>query len=452
MNFFWQELYFRIQDRLKDQHIASYLNEFRKCLHFSSDEMEVYQLQKLKKLLNHAYDHVPYYKTLFDETGIKPGDISGIDALKGIKPLTRIDIQEHFSSLRDSNQTYKRVKRGSSSGSTGQAVHYLHDEFGSSAGKAAHYLGWSMAGYKFGDRGLHIWGNPAIVETVWNKKSSKFKRVVTRHDKYPAYLLTRDGKYDELTQLIEEKKFTFLDGYTNAIYLLARYLKNTGKRLDSVQYVLTTAENLHDYQREIIETYLAPVFDGYGCGEINGIAYQGKDRNGYVIMSPHVIVEYDYDEPVGDGSYPLLITDLDNRVMPLIRYKNGDIGKPANPSLEGGREQLDHPFQMLEQVKGRQSDIIDLPGGGNFVVPSFFGSVLLKQVKSIRQYQVERTSPDMLIINFVVDGNLTAKEHKIIDQALQSYLGDTINYEIKVVDHIPFQTNGKFKLLIDRTK
>lgn len=448
----WQRLYFRIQDRLKKQHIASYTDEFEKCLYLSTDEMKTYQFQKLRKLIHHAYQNVPYYRDLFEATGLHPEDITTIETLEHIKPLTRKDIQEHFHSLQDSAQNYKRISRGSSSGSTGQAVHYLHDEFGSSAGMAAHYVGWSMAGYNFGDRGLHIWGNPAIVETVWNTKSSKVKKMVTRHDKYPAYLLTRDGKYDELIQYIERNQFQFLDGYTNAIYLLARHLKNTGHKLESVKYVLTTAENLHDFQREVIETYLAPVYDGYGCGEINGIAYQGIGQDGYWVMSPHVIVEYDYDEPVGDGSYPLMITDLDNRIMPFIRYKNGDIGKPATPFREKLKGQEVYPFQVMQQVRGRQSDIIDLPGGGNFVVPSFFGSVLLKQVKSIRQYQVERTSLDMLRVNFVVEGNLSAEEFRIIDKALREYLGNKMKYEVHVVDHIPFQANGKFKLLIDRTK
>lgn len=452
MSFFLQELYFRIQDRLKDQHIASYLKEFKKCLHFSREEMEAYQLKKLSKLLHHAYQNVPYYKQLFDETGLQPGDISSIDELKHIKPLTRKDLQEHFTLLKDSSHNYKRVKRGSSSGSTGQAVHYLHDEYGSSAGKAAHYVGWSMAGYNFGAKGLHIWGNPAIVETVWNNKSSKVKTIVTRHHKYPAYLLTRDGKYDELIRLIEKQKFQFLDGYTNAIYLLALHMKKTGKKLESVKYVLTTAENLHDYQREVIETYLAPVYDGYGCGEINGIAYQGRGDQAYWVMSPHIILEYDFNEPIGDGSYPLIITDLDNRVMPFIRYKNGDIGKPADLKKTETNGAGQYPFQKMEQVRGRQSDIIELPGGGNLVVPSFFGSVLLKQVSSIRQYQVERISPTMLNINFVVEGELSAEEYNIIDRALKNYMGDKMHYEIKIVDHIPFQANGKFKLLIDRTK
>jgi phenylacetate-CoA ligase len=387
-----------------------------------------------------------YYKQLFDKNQIKPDEIKSKKDLTRIPPLTREALRENFDLLQDKHSKYKKFNKGSSSGSTGQAVFYLHDEFGSSAGIAAHYLGWYFSGFRFGLKGLHIWGNPAIVNNVWNKRSSKIKSKLFRLDKFPAYQLTSTHNFDEIVKLIKKNKYEFIDGYTNAIYLLADYLEKEKIQIDCLKFVLTTAENLHDYQRSIIERNLSPVFDEYGCGEIMGIAYQNMFNKDYVIIDPHVVVEYDTHCITDDSSFPLLITDLDNKVMPLIRYQNGDLGKP------GSENGINLPFSTMKSVSGRVSDLIELPGGGHLVVPSFFGSVLLKEVNSIKQYQVELISSDKLIIKFVVDGNFDEKDKLTIDRALTEYLKNKIKYEIKIVNEIPFSTNGKFKLLIDKTK
>lgn len=434
-------------DFSKSQMVSSYFKQYYKLHNKSREDVLDFQNRKIRQLISHAYENTVYYRQLFDNIGLQPKDIQTKEDLIKIPPLTREIIQTRFDDLRDQKNKYRSVSKGSSSGSTGQAVFYLHDEYGSSAGIAAHYLGWHLAGYRFGHKGLHIWGNPAIVKKVWNKRSSKIKSWFFRHYKFPAYKLTEEGKFNELIDILLKEKFEFIDGYTNAIYLLAVHLEKSNLHLEGIKYVLTTAENLHDHQRTLIEKRIGPVFDEFGCGEIMGIAYQNKHQNGYTIIDPHVAVEFDLDSKADDGSYPLMITDLDNKVMPLIRYMNGDLGVPGesdeNPVL---------PFSTMKSVSGRSSDIIKLPEGGSLVVPSFFGSVLLKEVSSIKQYQIEKVSENKLVVKFVINSEFTKKDQQTIKNALDEYLGGQLLYEIKIVDHIQVNPNGKFKLLLDKTK
>jgi phenylacetate-CoA ligase len=314
-----------VQDKLKGLLVSKYYKELKRCLGLSSREVNELQNEKIKKLIHHAWKNVSYYDHLFESENINPDLIKSAEDLNRIPPLTREIIQEHFDELIDKNTSYKRVSKGSSSGSTGQAVSYMHDEFGVSSGKAAHFLGWELGGYQFGDKGLHIWGNPAIVKNVWSKPSSKIMSKLTRIDKFAAFQLTENGRFDQLVETINKNKYDFIDGYTNAIYLLANFIEKNNLKVHKLKYVLTTAENLHDYQREVIERVLGSVFDEYGCGEITGVAYQNKFQPGYAVIDPHVVVEYDKSFSDSSGSHPLIITNLDNMVMPLIRYKNGDM-------------------------------------------------------------------------------------------------------------------------------
>ena len=227
-------------------------------------------------------------------------------------------------------------------------------------------------------KGLHIWGNPSTVNNEWKRPSSKLKAKILGHHKFPAYKLTDGKNFHELFELINRHNYDFIDGYTNAIFLFADYLKNNNLKLTSnIKCVLTTAENLQEFQRKTIEETIAPVFDTYGCSEINGIAYECSKCGVYHNIDPHVYVEF--GEMIDkEGSRELITTDLDNYAFPLIRYKNDDLGVPyeddANCSIG---------FSRLKSVTGRQSDIIQLKDGGTLSVPSFFGSMLLKKIKGI---------------------------------------------------------------------
>lgn len=447
INHFYSQMLLWTADKLKGLYIRNYYNNFRKLQWLDKESIQAYQDAKLKTLLIHAYENIPFYSLRFKEHDIDVYNESPRACLSRIPPLTREDLQVNFDHLKDIKNSYKRISKGSSSGSTGQKVFYLHDEFGSSAGKASQLIGWEMMGYRFLDKGLHIWGNPAIVKNDWVKTSSKLKSKIFRHHKFPAYLLTEKSKFDELIDKIIREKYVFIDGYTNAIYLLAKYIENNNIAFPLLKYVITTGENLHDYQKKTIERVLGPVYDEYGCGEINGIAYNNKFNNLYTIIDTHVIVKYDLNVISNDGSYPLLVTDLDNKIMPFINYKNGDLGTPGQVNTQNTVPMI----HSMTSVNGRLSDIVEIPGGGNLVVPSFFGSVLLKEIESISQYQIIKIASNKLELNFVVDGALSVSDKSKINKAMDDYLGKKMEYEIRVVDRIEVGTNGKYKLLIDKS-
>lgn len=435
-------------DALKKKSVSRHFEEFDKVIHSDSSSIKEYQLKKLAKLMNHAYENVPFYKKRFDKAGLTPGDINTVEDLKKIPPLTRDDLQNHHQDIIATNFEKSELSKGTSGGSTGVPVVYYKDRKGSSAGQAAGLNGWELAGWELGFKGLHIWGNPTTVENEWKSPLSRAKTKLYNHYKFAAYQLNSPEKFQELFNEINDGRYDFIDGYTNAIYMLSEHIRSNNLSLKKkLKFVFPTAENLQDYQRESIEKNLGPVFDSYGCSEINGIAYECRLCGKYHIIDPHVIVEFGkiVDE---DGSHELIITDLDNYGFPLIRYQNDDAGQPVTDDAPECSIHLDR----MQKITGRQSDILDLPGGGTLTVPSFFGSMLLKQVNGIKQYQIIRVEENLLHIYFVTSDKYAEKDESVVDGALKKYLGGKINYEIKYSDAIEVSKNGKFKLLIDKTK
>lgn len=435
-------------DLIKGRKTYSYLKEFEKLRYASRHEIEEYRFKKLKNLMIHAAANTDFYKKRFRQYNFPVEKLDNIRQLNDIPPLTRTDLQDHWRELIAGNYKNKNISKGSSSGSTGLPVIYFKDTIATSAGHAANLLGWSLSSWKMNLKGLHIWGNPSTVNNEWRRLSSRIKAKMFRHHKFPAYRLTSGNQFHELHEKIVKHKYQYLDGYTNAIYLFADYLRERKLSLKHiVRYVFPTAENLQDYQRKAIEETIAPVYDTYGCSEINGIAYECKDCNNYHIIEPHVYVEF--ERKIGDTELsPLLITDLDNYAFPLIRYKNDDFAVP----LPVEEFSCKVKFSSLKGISGRESDIIKFKDGGTLSVPSFFGSMLLKNVNGIKQYQIERIEEDLIRINFVKTSDYSKRDNDIVKSALEDYLDGKIGYEVNFVEKIETSDTGKFKLLIDRTK
>jgi len=435
-------------DTLKKKSVGKHVKEFDRIIQSKRSAIEAYRLNKLSMLLNHAFENVPFYKERFSDAGLKPADINSVEDLKKLPPLTRADLQNRHKDIIATNYDISELSKGTSSGSTGVPVVYYKDRTGSSAGQAANFNGWRLAGWKLGMKGLHIWGNPITVKNEWENPLSRAKTKLYNHYKFAAFQLRSEEKFNELYQELKQGNYDFIDGYSNAIYMLAEHMEGNKLIINKkLKYVFPTAENLQDYQRKSIKKNLGPVFDSYGCSEINGIAYECNKCGKYHTIDPHVIVEF--GKPIDtENSHELIITDLDNYGFPLIRYQNDDAGVPVSEE----EPECSVNLGRLQKITGRQSDILKLPGGGTLTVPSFFGSMLLKKVNGIKQYQIVREHENLLVIRFVKTDAFKQKDEKIITTALIEYMDGKIDFKIEYVNRIEVSGTGKFKLLIDKTK
>jgi phenylacetate-CoA ligase len=435
------------KDIFKGFSINKYLNLYLKSINWSKDEIQSYQTSNIKKLLDYAYLNVPFYTHRFDDAGFDYRKFRYLDELKKIPTLTRFDLQNFGPELISGERDNFKISKGSSSGSTGEPVIYYHDQFGKSANNAAVLFGKILGGYELGDPWTNVWGNPTAVNNDWKKTSSKISKFLFNETRYAAFSLQSNVQFAELIDVIKNHNSEFLYGYTNAIYLLANFIENEKINFTKMKGVFTTAENLQDFQRSKIEANLGKVFDHYGSSEINGVAAQTIYDDFYSVIEPHVYVEFDnYEKSNENGLQKFIITDLHNKVFPFIRYENGDLGKPVEVNVNSKLK-----FSKIKQIDGRISDIIPLPEGGSLVVPSFFGSRMLKKVDGIKQYQIIMKSKNELEVNLISEKNIDENSKTIIKNTLSEYLPKSLKYSLVYNNPIIQSKTGKFKLLIDQS-
>ena len=247
---------------------------------------------------------------------------------------------------------------------------------------------------------------------------------------------------------IIEHKPAILKGYLSSLLEFAKYIDENNLNFINLKAISSTTETLLPHNRQYLEEiYRAPIFDQYGCGEISAISYECAKHNGLHIHQEHVICEVldDMDNPIMNSTGRIIVTDLDNLVMPFIRYENGDLATLTNVKCTCGVNQA-----LMKSIEGRSVDTIILKNGskvhGVFFTDIFYEiGILADMVQKFQVYQEISGEIDFRIqCTTALDEKL---RQKLID-SLKVFF-NKVNYsEHKVLST---ETNGKFKYIINAT-
>lgn len=420
---------------MKGSKTLDYFRFYRETLSWSRDQVTALQISKMKRLMQHAYDNIPFYKNRFSELGATPHDFKTLADLAKFPVLTREDIMSGQNELLDKTNKYARQIPGSSSGTTGVPIRYVHDPEGDSAGVAAVYALYSLSGWRLNNKNLHIWGNPESIKK-WKKISSKLKRKLLNQKNYPAFLLNNPENFSGLLTLIHKYKPVYIDGYTSSIGSFASWLEKNNIFLKNIKTVFTTAENLTSKNKELISKHIGPVSDLYGSGEVNGIAIQPASHNRYYVLEPHVIAETIEQNGINE----LIVTDLDNRVMPFIRYKTEDTIDFLSPPSTN--EIL--PFSSFGSINGRLLEYIRLSSGKIIHPVNVLGGTFLRKFPQITKHKVVWNGSTL---RFVLECNSEIDVDALNREIYSNIKEYEVTFTIEITDKLLPGKTGKFRYI-----
>ena len=406
------------------------------------DELKQLQEARLQRLLKHAYKNVPYYQSLFDEEGLKPGDIRTTEDLRKLPILTKDNVRRNFNELVAQNYDKNQMKIASTGGTTGEPLKfYVPRDRGQSWGALWRGLHWY--GFEPGDKWAEIWSHP-FKETILTNMSQKLSQLLRRFIFLSAFELT-EGQMQLFAYRIKKFKPRYLIAYPSAAYILAEYIKQQSIDITSLRVVVTTAEKLYDYERETIkETFGCDVFEYYGGGEVLSMAYECPEHHGLHISAENVILEIVRDD--GQPSHPgemgrIVVTDLNNYAMPFIRYENGDLGILSAIDCPCGRG-----LPLLESVEGRIADVIVTKDG---FISSPILTTIFKNLR-VRQYQITQESGEEIFIKIMKGEGYSQEDTDYIVNTMHQYVGDDMRIQIQFVDSIPLTMAGKRRVVISK--
>jgi phenylacetate-CoA ligase len=143
-----------ISDIILGQSISKYLKFLMKSQWWSESDFKEYQNEKLRALIKHAYENVPYYTELFKKLKLTPADIKTTDDLYKLPILTKDIVRENVKNgkIIAKNIPKRKMILSSSSGSTGEPLQYYITKDAESFSKACGIRGWYWMGYRLGDK------------------------------------------------------------------------------------------------------------------------------------------------------------------------------------------------------------------------------------------------------------------------------------------------------------
>ncbi|MFA5450509.1 MAG: hypothetical protein WC231_00720 [Dehalococcoidales bacterium] len=439
-----KKLIYPLGDLALGTSVMKYYHTLMKTQWWPVEKLQELQNEKLRRLINHAYNNVPYYRELFNNLVLQPGDVQTAEDLINLPILTKHDVIKNFENLKSSDFDKYKPIINSTGGSTGEPLKYYISKDVASINWAGMFRGWNWAGYKLGEKRI-AFGGSSLVPFDKTSLFSRIRQALERNTPLSAVSLNED-KLASHVQYMNKAKASFIYGYPSSIYLLADYCLGNNIQELSFKAVFCTAEVLLPKYRQVIESvFNCKVFDQYGSYDGGAQALECEEHNGFHISAEKVIVETVDDDgnPVEPGrTGRIIVTDLHNYAMPFIRYENGDIGSLSNEQCPCGRG-----LPLLESLEGRTADIIRLSNGTSITGPAV---TLIFKGCNVKQYQLVQTSHNQLVVNIVKGENYSEADECHFMRVLKHHAGDGVSVNVNYCDTIPVTRAGKYRFIINQ--
>ena len=393
--------------------------------------------------MTHAYYHVPYYREIFEKLGLLPEDIKTLKDLEKLPIIDKKDVTENiYLGIMSNNHDKEKILKVTTSGSTGEPFTIFAEKKQLDMRWAATLRSTEWTGHRFGDRQVRLWH-----KHLGMKKLEIFKERVeslfSRRKFVPAYEISENNIKGFLEDIMKYKP-VLLDGYAESYNIIAQHLRSVNYNGHKPKGIMSSAQTLSPESRKRIEeAFGCKVYDKYGAREFaGGLAYQCSEQNGYHIVAECGIIEIVDNE--GKNVKPgqlgtVLITELNNYALPLIRYKLGDFAMAMDPNItcKCGRG-----LPLMGNIDGRiQATIL---GTKKQMVPgSFFARLFANYDYAIRQFQVVQSEFGKITVRIVKAHRYDKSVLDTVLGEIRKHLGEDIVVNIEFVDIIPLGRTGK---------
>jgi phenylacetate-coenzyme A ligase PaaK-like adenylate-forming protein len=424
------------------------LNEMQRAQWSSTDELQARSETRLRLLLKHAAENVPFYQELH----LSPD-------LEAFPILAKADFRqhEHENFCAVNVDPGLRIDR-KTSGSTGQPFQFSLDRRAQPIIFASHLFYDSWYGLEPLDPYVRIVSPlppstplPSTAPAKVRLKATIISRMQQLYEKYTQekiFVWEIDSQRAEsVWRRLEKFRPRFVMGYTSSLATLAGALLQNNLRLSRpVRGVITIAETLTPNRKRLIEEYFqAPIINRYGLREFGSWSAQScrESPDQFHINTELVVCEILRPEgtPCAPGERGrVVLTDLHNFARPFIRYDTGDLAVAGTGKCACGRG-----FPLLGAIEGRSLECLRTPSGAE-ISPAILGHFLFVyhgHVDAVRHYQLVQESADRIRLLIVPGPSWDEEKSARLQSDLVGLVGNEMAIEIQTVSEIPAEKSGK---------
>jgi len=428
---FYRNKSFWFIDEIKGGKVAYYFSLLNKYDNsdISEKEVEEFQNDELKRLLCHARETVPFYQK-YDS-----------DVLVDWPVVNKLVIRSNYSAFRSSSYKDDELIHMSTSGSTGTPFESLQNVEKKKSVNAETLFYNGKTGFRIGRRIIYL---RSVVTETQKSRLQQFAQNIYLLD---CTDLSDKGIEEKLNFIKKYSKHcgAMMMGYSSTLDAFRMYFERNGyeKAKECNLYgVVGGSTMLYDETRKVIENaFGCRCFSRYANEENGFLGQDDKENNVFIMNRVNYITEvlkFEKDEPTEIGELGrIVITDLRNYSMPMIRYDTGDVGAWVKVK---GSERL-----AIGNFGGRSIDMI-FNSEGEAVSPHSISTAMWK-FKNVLQYQFAQIGNNKYEMRLNVVDSFVA-ENELLHE-LKSIVGQNANISIKYYDEIPVLASGKRRYIVN---
>jgi phenylacetate-CoA ligase len=416
---------------------------------FSSPEaIQRVQERRIRSIIAHAQEHVPYYRETLARLGLAPDDFRAASDLARLPLLERRDVQRDPEYFRSRAWPLEAcVPLHSSGGSTGEPLTVYRDPR-SFLLEAAHRerlrsLVARLAGRRRYRAAAIVPEDSSVVDAM---------NAVRRNAMVPASLriqrrlfaMTRSPA--ELLPELDRYRPDVIVGYGSYIEALFVHLRETGARIHLPRVVAYGGEGVTDAVRDFIQGELGiEVLSDYNAVESPWVGFECEAHRGHhlnVDLCPVRLVRPDgVTAPPGEGG-EVVISNLVNHGSVLLNYRLGDLATPVPGTCPCGRN-----LPMLSFLESRVTAWLDL-GDGRTLHPQAT-RLQLSGERDLWRYQIVQEEKRRFLLRAIVspqcDRGAAAPR---LAALIRKGLGDDVDVRVEFVEDLPRGRGGKVQSVI----
>jgi len=417
-------------------------NELKDSQWWSIEKLKELQNRRLKYIISYSARHVPYYRRIFAEYGIEPSQIQTLGDLKKLPKLSKEIIRKEAHNLISDEFDITRLRKASTSGTTGTPLTIWLDDKTYLYSKAAQKL-------------QHIWANYNI--NYWIGILAGYKVVPIDRKRPPFWIKNYKGKQIHFSsyhlsikniyyyfKALKKNEIKFLMGYPSTIGLLAKFINSYIQKKVLLKGVFLSSEPIYEWQRsEIKKAFQCKIFDYFGQAESVANAMNcNQTDNLHIIMEKSVI---ELDE-VADNQFKIIGTSLINYAMPLIRYDLNDVtGGFVKGECACGRKHY-----LIKPIETKMEDFVVTTEG--YIISASILTFPFKTPKGIIESQIIQEELDVLVIKLITNNKFDERQEKELLNNISRCVGNNMKIFIEKVNKIPRTKNGKFRFVVSNIK
>lgn len=438
--------FFRLQERLLGRTTFAILKGLEEAQRWPPERLQQLRLRRLQDLLSKAYQHTPYWRSVMNQAGFSPGGVRSLSDLRRFPLLDKQTVRARREEM-VWRADRRRLTLVPTSGSTNEALQFYTDSQREAQINAARIRGHRWIGVNKGDREMYFWGSPIEL--------SRQDRVKRMRD-----FLINDGLTNgfELKPEFVARYFAYwrrwrpkcIFGYPNSLSLMALMAQQQGIDLKALsrhglESICTTSEMLAEPDRRLIaEAFGVPVYDSYGLREVGLVGHECRHFTMHTMDDQLVLETIDPCtlEPT-DGQGELVLTNLVSAIMPMIRYRTGDIvtlgSEPCGCGLTLGSVKI---------TGGRVADFV-VTSDGRWI-PGYAFIYICRSVKGIIKFQAQQDRRGEVRVLLVTNGSFPPDGAEQVARQARARLRSDDQVVVQVVDDINPAPSGKYRPVVSK--